>query len=161
MHCPAIWLVPRQICDEAGPWDETLVQNTDGEYFTRVLLAAEYILHCPGARVRYRSGLPHSVSRQVGPDYRRSRFRALELIQGNILAHENSERMRLGLAIAWQHLAHFSYPYDARQAELALTRARALHPIEIQPRSGPFFNIINELIGWRYARKLQTMFGRV
>jgi hypothetical protein len=37
-------LVPRTIADAAGMWDETLSLGDDGEYFTRILLAAESVL---------------------------------------------------------------------------------------------------------------------
>ena len=38
MH-PSAWLVPRAVAERAGPWNETLTLNDDGEYFCRVLLA--------------------------------------------------------------------------------------------------------------------------
>ena len=62
MMLPALWLIPREIADAAGPWDETLSLCDDAEYFTRVVLAAERVLFCAGARCYYRSGLPNSLS---------------------------------------------------------------------------------------------------
>src|ERR1035438_9516693 len=40
MH-PAAWLVPSAVARAAGPWDEALSINDDGEYFARVALAAQ------------------------------------------------------------------------------------------------------------------------
>ena len=37
MH-PAAWLVPRNIAERAGTWDERLTLNDDGEYFACILL---------------------------------------------------------------------------------------------------------------------------
>ena len=34
MH-PAAWLAPRSLLDIAGPWNESLSLNDDGEYFAR------------------------------------------------------------------------------------------------------------------------------
>ncbi|MDE3084845.1 MAG: glycosyltransferase family 2 protein, partial [Verrucomicrobiota bacterium] len=42
MH-PSAWLVPHAVADRAGPWDEALTLNDDGEYFCRVLLASNGI----------------------------------------------------------------------------------------------------------------------
>ena len=53
MH-PAAWLTSRRLASAAGPWDETLSLNDDGEYFARVALAARTIRYCPAARSYYR-----------------------------------------------------------------------------------------------------------
>ena len=37
----ATWLVSRELAEAAGPWDENLQYDQDGEYFTRVLIASE------------------------------------------------------------------------------------------------------------------------
>src|SRR5450432_3762028 len=81
MH-PSAWLVPRAVLDRAGPWDESLSLNDDGEFFCRVLLASAGLAFCAdaGARSFYRSGLPGSLSQQRGPAARRSQFRSIELI---------------------------------------------------------------------------------
>eukprot|EP01037_Dinobryon_pediforme_P013983 gene13983-14100_t len=45
---PAAWLTPRQLIDQAGPWNESLTLDDDGEYFARVLLESEGIRKTPG-----------------------------------------------------------------------------------------------------------------
>src|SRR5262249_13385356 len=40
MVCVSCWLTPRAVADEAGPWDESLSLDDDGEYFNRVVLAS-------------------------------------------------------------------------------------------------------------------------
>lgn len=160
MHCVHAFLTPRAISDAAGPWNPELVLNEDGEYFTRVIFASERVLFCPDAEAFYRSGNPNSASRPRTTAHRESWFRSLHLCEARILEHEDSERMRRGLALAWQHLAHFTYPYDAGLAEHALGRARALHPVEVRPGGGPTFLVLRSILGWRAARKIQTMAGR-
>ncbi len=34
------WLTPTRVAEQAGPWDERVTRDQDGEYFTRVLLAS-------------------------------------------------------------------------------------------------------------------------
>ena len=48
------WLAPRALLDSAGPWDESLIQSTDIEYFVRVGLAASRIHICTDAIAWYR-----------------------------------------------------------------------------------------------------------
>ena len=85
MH-PSAWLVPRAVADRAGPWDESLSLNDDGEYFCRVLLAGAGIAFCADtdAHSYYRSGLPGSLSQQRSERARRSQFRSIELITAAI-----------------------------------------------------------------------------
>ena len=74
----------------AGPWDESLSLNDDGEYFCRVLLASPGMVYCRTGRSYYRSGLPGSLSQQRGEKARRSQFRSLELIGQHLRAAEDS-----------------------------------------------------------------------
>jgi glycosyltransferase involved in cell wall biosynthesis len=160
MMLPAIWLIPMPILRSIGPWIEELTLNNDAEYFTRVLLAAERVLFCPGARCHYRSAVPGSLSRRKSISAWTSQFRVIELCEAYVRAREDSDRVRRGFAFSWQHLAHASYPYDPALAESALVRARALHSLTIRPGGGPAFNVISRLIGWRAARRLQVASGR-
>ena len=46
---PGAWLIPRHLVEWAGPWSEGLLRNQDGEFMTRVLLAARKVKFCPEA----------------------------------------------------------------------------------------------------------------
>jgi glycosyltransferase involved in cell wall biosynthesis len=160
MMFPAIWLIPMDIVRKVRPWMEELTLNNDAEYFTRILLAAERVLFCTGARCHYRSSLPGSLSGRKSPSAWASQFRVLELCESYVRACEDSERVRRGFALSWQHVAHASYPYDPGLAERALARARALHPVVIRPGGGPAFAVVSRVVGWRAARRLQVASGR-
>jgi glycosyltransferase involved in cell wall biosynthesis len=160
MMFPAIWLIPMPILRKIGPWMEELTLNNDAEYFTRVLLAAERVLFCPGARCHYRSAVPGSLSGRKSTSAWASQFRVHELCEAYVREREDSDRVRRGFALSWQHLAHASYPYDSGLAERALARARALHPVVIRPDGGPAFAVVSRVVGWRAARRLQVASGR-
>src|SRR5262249_6064448 len=160
MMFPALWLIPMSIIRKTGPWMEDLTLNNDAEYFTRVLLAAQRVLFCAGARCHYRSGVPGSLSGRKSPRAWGSQFRVLALCETYVRAREDSERVRRGFALSWQHLAHASYPYDPDLAERALAGGRALHPITIRPTGGPTFALVSRVIGWRAGRRLQVASGR-
>jgi glycosyltransferase involved in cell wall biosynthesis len=61
----SIWLTPRKLIENAGPWNESLQINQDGEFFNRVLLQASAIKYSPKAKVYYRTGNPESISRKA------------------------------------------------------------------------------------------------
>jgi glycosyltransferase involved in cell wall biosynthesis len=158
MMYPALWLLPRRIINETGPWKAELSRapGEDAEYFTRAILKARQLLFCAGARTYYCSGIGGtSSSKDFG-----SQAKVHDLCQRHVLAVEDSERMRIGFAKSWQHLAHLSYPYDRGIALEALKRARALHPIEIRPGGGPAFKVASAMLGWKFARRLQRWSGR-
>jgi glycosyltransferase involved in cell wall biosynthesis len=160
MLLPALWLIPRSIVDAAGPWDESLTLGDDGEYFTRIILASEQVLFCPGARAYYRSGVAGSLGGCKSRTAWASQFKVIEMCEGRVLARESSERMRRAFALSWQHLAHGAYPYDPELAERAFAHARALHPISIMPGGGLRFRWLSRVIGWRAARRLQVASSR-
>jgi glycosyltransferase involved in cell wall biosynthesis len=160
MMFPAIWLIPMTILRKIGPWIEELTLNNDAEYFTRALLAAERVLFCPGARCHYRSNVQGSLSGRKSPRAWASQYRVLELCEAHVREREDSERVRRGFALSWQHMAHASYPYDPNLAERALIRARALHSVSIRPDGGTAFAVVSRVVGWRAARRLQVASGR-
>ncbi len=59
---PGSWLVSRELTEAAGPWDERLSFDDDGEYFCRVLLKSDGVKFISGARVFYRTGGSSSLS---------------------------------------------------------------------------------------------------
>ena len=160
MMFPALWLIPMQVVRAVGPWNESLTLNNDAEYFTRVLLTAERVLFCPGARCHYRSALPGSLSGRKSAAAWASQFRVIELCECYVRTHEDSERVRRGFALSWQHLAHACYPYEPALAERALMRGCALHAVNIRPSGGTAFKVLSRIIGWRAARRLQVASGR-
>jgi hypothetical protein len=160
MMFPALWLIPMKLVRTIGPWREDLTLNNDAEYFTRLLLAADRVLFCGGARCYYRSGMAASLTGRKTPEAWASQVRVLELCEGYVRAREDSERVRCGFALSWQHFAHACYPYDRSKAEYALKRAKALHSVTIRPDGGQLFHIVSRLAGWRLARRLQVASGR-
>lgn len=51
---PGSWLVSRQLIDAAGPWDERLSFDDDGEYFCRVISKSQGVPFVRGAKTFYR-----------------------------------------------------------------------------------------------------------
>ena len=56
------WLVSRRLTELAGPWDERLKRNQDGEYFNRVVAHSQFVKFHPTAKCYYRKGNIFSIS---------------------------------------------------------------------------------------------------
>jgi glycosyltransferase involved in cell wall biosynthesis len=149
MH-PSAWLVPRAVAERAGPWDESLTLNDDGEYFCRVLLASAGVGFTASAHSYYRSGLPGSLSQRRDERSRRSLFHSLELIEQSLLAHEDSPRMRRAAANHYQRFLHEFFPFPRKLMRMAGARVTALGGSDLgQPAMGSRTAALAQFIGWK------------
>ena len=160
MH-PSSWLLPRAMADQAGPWDESLSLNDDGEYFCRVLLASPGLAYCADGRSYYRSGLAGSLSQQRSERARRSQFRSLELITKYLRGVEDSPRTRQAAANYYQRFVHDFFPAPADLMAAAIARVAALGGSTLgPPPMGPQTAWLAGILGWRNVWRLKYLFGR-
>lgn len=154
MH-PAAWLVPRNIADKAGLWNESLSLNDDGEYFCRVLLASQGIKFSSEAKSYYRSGNSNSLSGSKSPKAWESAFLALELVTNNLLLTENSPRTRHACATVFQRFIYEVYPDLPELRKKAEDRVISLGGSDLSPLGGKLYLNISRFIGWKLAKRLQ------
>lgn len=151
MYQCALWLIPRALLERAGGWDIRLGLINDLEFFTRLVLASGGVVHTPGARLCYRSGLPGSLSRQTSERALRSAHLSCRLAVASILAAEDSPRTRRICADTLQTLAQSYYPAGRRLMNDALAEARRLGGSSIRPGGGAAFRLLSHLLGWKAA----------
>jgi glycosyltransferase involved in cell wall biosynthesis len=159
MH-PSAWLVPRALAQRAGPWNETLTLNDDGEYFCRVLLAGKGIVFVPGPRSFYRSGLPGSLSQRRDERSRRSQFRSVELIAERLLAAEDSPRTRRAVANYFQRFIHDFFPAPADLMDRAAANVAGLGGSDLPPPMGPKTALLARVLGWKTVWRLKHWMQR-
>ncbi len=161
MH-PAAWLVPLDVAQDAGPWNETLSLNDDGEYFARVVLASSGIAFAaqPEASTYYRSGIAGSLSRRRSTAACVSLHRSAELLESHLLSRDSSATTRQALADHWQYIAFELYP-DAPGLSLdAEARSTRLGGSAIRPPLGPRAALFSRVFGWRLARLIVQRLAR-
>lgn len=91
----ATWLVSRELAEAAGPWDERLYYDNDGEYFARVLLASEGTRFVPETGIYYRATTPNSVSYIGSSDRKKDAlFLSMKLQIQHLRSLEESPRVR-------------------------------------------------------------------
>ncbi len=150
MH-PAAWLISRNVAQRAGPWDESLSLNDDGEYFARVVLAASRVCFSPVGVSLYRSNLPGSLSRQRSRQALDSLFRSVALVAGHLRSREDSPRVRRTLADYWQRLRYELYPSATDLSLRAASEALNLGGSSLTPAMGRRLRWISTVFGWKAA----------
>jgi glycosyltransferase involved in cell wall biosynthesis len=153
MH-PAAWLVPRALADRAGPWDESLTLDDDGEYFTRLVLHSQGTRHAAASLSYYRSGLVGSLSRTKSEKAWASAFRSLELTVAALRARDDSPAARHACATALQRYIYEAYPGAAACRARAAALIAALGGSDLPPDGGPKFHFARRLLGWKLAKRL-------
>lgn len=159
MH-PAAWLVPRKIAEQAGPWNETLSLNDDGEYFFRVVLASIGVKFCHGAKSFYRSGISNSLSGSKSHHARESAFNSLELCANYLLARENSPRTRHVCATVFQRFIYEVYPEVPDLWKKAEAKVQQLGGSDVKLYGGPMFQLLSSAVGWKQAKQIQKLVYR-
>ena len=156
MH-PSAWLVPRSVAERAGPWDESLSLNDDGEYFCRILLASAGIAFAAGVHSYYRSGLPGSLSRRRDERSRQSVFHSLELIERHLLAFEDSPQTRRAAANHYQRFIHDFFPSSPKLMRAATAGVTRLGGTDlVRPPMGRKTAALARLLGWKTVWRMKT-----
>ena len=153
---PASWLVSRKLTLAAGPWDTQLSLDDDGEYFCRVLLAADGIRFVPGARSYYRLSGFNSLSRVDQSDKKmESLWLSLQLHIRYLRSLEDSARTRAAGVTYLQNWLPSFYPQRPDLAGLAQALAVALGGRLGPPQVRRKYAWVKALFGPAAARHMQ------
>lgn len=155
MMQPGAWLLDRDLALAAGPWDEELSMDDDGEYFTRVVLKSRGVKFCPGARVYYRIGNTQSLSFKGSPKSRKSHYLATVRSIQHLLSAEDSPRTRAAAARKLMDYMFMTYPHSPYFVRAAEAKIKELGVDVPPPHGGQIFNKLSKVIGWRAAKQLQ------
>ena len=151
------WLTPREVAEHAGPWDESLSFNDDGEYFTRALLASKSILFCEESRGFYRTTPGHSLSQRRDRQAAESGFRAASLSCQHLMAADSGPVAQSACATMMKRFAYWSYPDHGDLSDQADAMAEALGGSALPIEGGWTTSVAASLVGWRVAKRLQRM----
>ena len=157
MMQPGIFLLPRQIVETAGPWNESLSLIDDFEYMVRVISNSKIVLFCEDAILMYRSGLQNSLSGKNSAIHMASAFQSLKLGVDQLLRKRNDFITRQACANTYQRWSYQFYPqykimYEELQQEI--TRLGGSNTPII---GGKTFNMMSKLMGWKNAKKLKML----
>ncbi len=148
------WLVSRDLGEAAGPWDERLSIDDDGEYFCRVLLASDGTRFVPGARALYRRTGPGSVSSLArSGSGLESQLLSMQLHVAYLRSLEDSERVRRACLKYLQRWVIYIYPDRLDLVQRFEALAQALGGRLEAPRLSWKYAWIQKAFGWRVAKQ--------
>ncbi|MCE7054130.1 glycosyltransferase family 2 protein [Algoriphagus sp. AGSA1] len=151
------YLTHRSLIEKAGPWNEFLTINQDGEFFARVLMHAGQVLYEPKGKVFYRTPGESNVSQQKSEKAMYSLLHSYRCYEREVLKVEDSERVRIGLKKVYQKFIYDvfpQYPHLIKEAEDQIKN------LGITPKTyimGPKFQQLSRLFGFKNALRLKRL----
>ncbi|WP_316806876.1 glycosyltransferase family 2 protein [Pedobacter agri] len=153
----ALWLIPRQILEDSGLWDETLSLINDFEFFIRVILHADSISFVDDAIVYYRSGVEKSLSSIKSYEAAKSAFSSIEKGTNNLLKFESSNRVRQVAADSFQNFVFDFYPHFPALISTAEDKVSALGGTKITFPSGGATKFVVGILGWKLTKRIKKI----
>jgi glycosyltransferase involved in cell wall biosynthesis len=154
MQC-GLWLIPREVLEHSGLWNEQLSLINDFEFFTRVLCHADEVRFTSGAPVYYRSGVFESLSGRKGKAAVDSAYLSMFNAIGHLLARRNHLSARRACANILQQSIYDYYPTNADVCPIVRRQIARLGGSSRIPTGSPKFDALRRLLGWKLAKRLQ------
>jgi glycosyltransferase involved in cell wall biosynthesis len=152
---PATWLVSRRLIEAAGPWNEHLSVDDDGEYMCRLVCMSQRVRFVPAATCYYRIGNTGSLSAQRSERALNSVFTSLHLCIQHLMSLEDSERARRACVRLLQDNVSNFYPEHTELLERCRNLAQSLGGELLPPRERPHFRLVRSIFGWRTAKRMR------
>ncbi len=149
------WLVPKQIIEQAGGWRAYRCPDDDGEFFARVLLASEGIVHVRGVYNYYHitPGGINQLSRNGNPKYLKNVLLTIDLKHQYLLNRGKHPLINKAIASQYLRFAVDQFPAQKLLSAIANKRYRALNEkVEVPVLGGRMIEFIKRVFGWRIAR---------
>lgn len=158
----ATWLVSRELAEAAGPWNENLRYDQDGEYFTRVLLASEGTRFVPGTGIYYRATGSSQLSYVGNSDKKKeSLLLSMKLHIQYLRSLEESERVRKACLAYLRNWFDCFYPERPDLvAEVQALAAELQGHIEPPPLRWKYA-WMQPVFGWKVAKQAQMTLPQI
>jgi glycosyltransferase involved in cell wall biosynthesis len=160
VHC---WLVPRALIKKAGKWNDNLIINQDGEFFSRVLLNAKAIISCKNAKVFYRSGISSSITEKNKFSYikAKSLLLSFDLYIENCRDYMDRTEVKKGIAQNYLIFMYQFYPLYPDLLKRAEEQFIELGFRKMWPVGGRRFNSLSNLIGFKNALRIVYLIKKI
>lgn len=158
----ATWLVSREVAIAAGPWDESLHYDQDGEFFSRILLASNGTRFVPGTGIYYRASGMSSIS-FIGNSNKKkdSLLVSMKLHMKYLRSLEESERVRTACLAYMQIWFQFFYPDRPDIVTELQDLAAQFGGRLVEPRLRWKYAWLQNILGYRKARDAQYYFPQI
>lgn len=160
MTVPARALIPRNVIERAGGWDENLSLNDDFEFYTRIFGYAERVYVNPNCVLKYRSGINGLSQQKKDEDKQRAQFLSITKATGFVLDRYDDAEVKLGCANVLQAFVYECYPLLpglTAKAELEIER---LGGSDLAFEAGGLTDKFRLLLGWKWTKRLKHFASR-
>lgn len=150
------WLTPRTLIDMAGPWDESLSKDQDGEFFCRVVSRAEQLIYVPNVRNYYRKHvLGQNIANQWQRVHLQSQLKALDSKYEQLKSLKDTEPFKKAFSLQYRWIAINAYPEFKTLSRQAMKASETLGGSDYLPvLGGKIIETTKSLFGWRTAKSL-------
>jgi len=148
------WLTPRQLIEKTGLWNEELLKDQDGEFFTRVLLNSAGIIYVPDIKTYYRKYYTgDNIGSKIHKIHIESNLKAMA-IKGNLLLETiKTPAAYLAVATQYKYLSMLAYPQAKELSAFALNKCKLLGDSYYNPElGGQVIEFIKKMFGWKTAK---------
>jgi glycosyltransferase involved in cell wall biosynthesis len=157
MNQSGMFLIPRDLIEDAGSWNPELCLIDDFEFFARIISKSEGVCFTSEARLFYRSCLPDSLSGTRTRKSAESACISLLLGTNHLLEIEDTSRTRRASANVLQTFIYGFYPLFPDLRSRINRRIKELGGSDLQPSGPPGFHKLRRWTGWRIARRVQLL----
>ncbi len=151
------WLIPREVWEKSGGWDERLSLNNDFDFSIRLVLASDGVRFAPNASYAYRKGIPSSLSGSYGRKAMESAWLTTYLGTTNLLVKDNSPRMQQLCADRFQSWLFQFYPEFPDLVDKTEARIKELGGSAKTLDGGILLESLLPILGWKGVRQLQAL----
>jgi len=147
------WLTPYKIIEKAGPWNEDLTVDDDGEFFCRVVLASSGIIFSEQGIDYYRKFIAKkTLSGQKTKAGIASAIRSIDLKYEYLKSKTNSNLVDLVFAKHYWWTGVLAFPQFKSYSEYCIKKGAELGYKGKKYIGGPSGQFISKYFGWRVAR---------
>lgn len=148
------WLVPRSLIDKAGYWREYRCPDDDGEFFARIILSSNGIIHVPGVYNYYHVGVgANFLSGNKNRKYIQNVLLTIDLKSVYLTQKDYSYKIQKAIAMQYLFFAVYNYPAFRLYSAIAYKRYKSFNIKLRTPKiGGIFFETTKFIFGWKCAR---------
>lgn len=156
MMIPGCWLIPRNLIEKAGLWNEQLSLHDDGEFMCRVLLASKGNVFVKDTVVYYRQ-VSGSLSRQnQSLKAATSALAVCQSYEQHLLAVQDDNTVRHALAYNYLSLIYEVYPNHPEIVSTAKKQLKSLGVRTLPEVGSVRFKKLANTVGFNNALRLSA-----
>jgi glycosyltransferase involved in cell wall biosynthesis len=156
------WLIPRNVVDKAGLWNEALSRDQDGEFFARAVLNSEKVIFSSDAEAYYRKvEKGSSITKTNTIAHSRSELDALNLKFQYLQAFKENPFFVRAFAKQYLTIAVNNYLLYPEIYKEAWNRYLELgHRVKAPQIGGSIIEAFKVIFGWKNAIKLKRLLSK-